>query len=200
MALENITPATREEEFLDRIARAAAAPNLPDVDASDNGDVLTVVSGEWAAAAPSSELPEVTSSNNGQVLTVVSGEWAAAEPAGGNSPLMIYVTSFNRVENDPDASANKYYYYNTNITANDIILAYSYNTFKPVYVCIPNTIGNSATAPDYYSYELSCTMVQWPIFEYSYTLSANRTVIIHVEAVDNNYAVLIRLYDQYNPQ
>lgn len=79
--LSNITPVTREEEFLDRIARAAASPNLPEVDTSDNGDVLTVVSGEWAAAAPAGGLPEVTSSNNGQVLTVVSGEWAAAAPA-----------------------------------------------------------------------------------------------------------------------
>lgn len=83
--LSTITPVTREEEFLDRIARAAASPNLPEVDASDNGDVLTVVSGEWAAAAPVAELPEVTSSNNGQVLTVVSGEWAAASPSGGES-------------------------------------------------------------------------------------------------------------------
>ena len=50
--LSTITPETRKEEFLDRIARAAASPNLPEVDTSDNGDVLTVVSGEWAAAAP----------------------------------------------------------------------------------------------------------------------------------------------------
>lgn len=84
--LSTITPETRKEEFLDRIARAAAEPNLPEVDTSDNGDVLTVVSGEWAAAAPPSELPEVTSSNNGQVLTVVSGEWATAAPQGGSIP------------------------------------------------------------------------------------------------------------------
>lgn len=91
MALEDITPATRLEEFIDRVARAAASPNLPEVDASDNGDVLTVVSGEWAAAAPPSGLPEVTSSNNGQVLMVVSGEWAAAEQAGG-SPLIVHLS------------------------------------------------------------------------------------------------------------
>ena len=96
--LSTITPVTREEEFLDRIARAAASPNLPEVDASDNGDVLTVVSGEWAAAAPASCLPEVTSSNNGQVLTVVSGEWAPASPAGGGG-LKVTLTVTDTAEN-----------------------------------------------------------------------------------------------------
>ena len=96
--LSTITPVTREEEFLDRIARAAASPNLPEVDASDNGDVLTVVSGEWAAAAPASGLPEVTASNNGQVLTVVSGEWAAAAPTG--SPFVLDVHIGEKVISD----------------------------------------------------------------------------------------------------
>ena len=100
--LSTITPVTREEEFLDRIARAAASPNLPEVDTSDNGDVLTVVSGEWATAAPASCLPEVTSSNNGQVLTVVSGEWAAAAPAAGGAMVVkctgVATYSFDDVE------------------------------------------------------------------------------------------------------
>lgn len=51
---------------------------LPEVDSSDNGDVLTVVEGEWTNAAPASQLPAVSSSNNGNVLTVVEGAWAAA--------------------------------------------------------------------------------------------------------------------------
>lgn len=95
--LSTITPVTREEEFLDRIARAAASPNLPEVDASDNGDVLTVVSGEWAAAAPASELPAVSGTDEGKVLTVVdnsgSYEWAAAEPGGGAGALIVEVSS-----------------------------------------------------------------------------------------------------------
>lgn len=60
---------------------------LPEVTSSNNGDVLTVVSGEWAAAAPVSDLPEVTSSNNGQVLKVVDGEWAVGE-VGGNVVIL----------------------------------------------------------------------------------------------------------------
>lgn len=51
---------------------------LPEVDSSDNGDVLTVVEGEWANAAPASQLPAVSGSDNGNVLTVVEGAWAKA--------------------------------------------------------------------------------------------------------------------------
>lgn len=113
--LSTITPVTREEEFLDRIARAAASPNLPEVDASDNGDVLTVVSGEWAAAAPAGGLPEVTSSNNGQVLTVVSGEWATAAPASCSCTFNVEVSE------DPDNPGK----YILNKTYNEIIGAYT---------------------------------------------------------------------------
>lgn len=116
--LSTITPVTREEEFLDRIARAAASPNLPEVDASDNGDVLTVVSGEWAAAAPAGGLPEVTSTDEGKVLTVVDNsgtyEWEAAEPAASGGGLCVIVA---------DSSADSCLYLNKTYT--EIIDAFS---------------------------------------------------------------------------
>ena len=52
---------------------------LPEVSASDNGKVLMVVNGKWAAAAIPSQLPAVTSSDSGKVLTVsAEGAWGAA--------------------------------------------------------------------------------------------------------------------------
>lgn len=82
MALEDISPATREEEFLDRIARAAAGPNLPDVDTRDNGKVLTVVSGEWAAATPTAaNIPAAPSSSGHYTLMCTVDAQGAASYA-----------------------------------------------------------------------------------------------------------------------
>lgn len=58
---------------------ASAAGELPPVTGSDNGNVLTVVSGKWAKAAVPKELPTVAGADNGDVLTVVEGAWAKAE-------------------------------------------------------------------------------------------------------------------------
>lgn len=98
--LSTITPVTREEEFLDRIARAAASPNLPEVDTSDNGDVLTVVSGEWAAAAPASGLPAVSSADEGKVLTVVenSGSYEWGKSLG---PGNLYRLTVTQISSEP---------------------------------------------------------------------------------------------------
>ena len=79
----DVADLTNNAAVLAQIAVQAAvaisgACELPTVEAADNGDVLTVVSGKWAKAAAPTELPAVTSDNNGMVLTVVDGEWAAA--------------------------------------------------------------------------------------------------------------------------
>ena len=42
------------------------------------GNVMTSTGSGWTSAAPAKELPAVTAANNGQVLMVVNGAWAAA--------------------------------------------------------------------------------------------------------------------------
>ena len=65
-------------DMINAIATVAASAGieLPAVTSSDNGDVLTVVSGKWAKADVPTELPAVTADDNGKVLKVVDGAWA----------------------------------------------------------------------------------------------------------------------------
>ena len=55
---------------------AGTTIELPAVSSTDNGDVLTVVSGKWAKADLPKELPE--SATSGQVLTYNGSAWGAA--------------------------------------------------------------------------------------------------------------------------
>ena len=43
------------------------------------GNVMTSTGTGWQSAPPAKDLPTVTAANNGQVLMVVNGAWAAAE-------------------------------------------------------------------------------------------------------------------------
>lgn len=52
---------------------------LPEVSATDNGDILRVVEGVWAKA--DAELPAVTASDNGSVLKVADGAWGIGTDA-----------------------------------------------------------------------------------------------------------------------
>lgn len=70
--------ATALQTIATKLANASAEP-LPTVTAADNGKLMGVSSGEWAAVAAPTELPAVTASDEGKVLTVdSSGKWVAA--------------------------------------------------------------------------------------------------------------------------
>lgn len=49
---------------------------LPSVTSADNGKILGVSNGEWAAINAPVELPTVSSTDNGKVLGVVEGTWS----------------------------------------------------------------------------------------------------------------------------
>lgn len=57
--------------------KVAAAEELPTVDSGDNGKLLGVSGGKWAAVSAPTELPSVNSGDNGKLLGVSSGAWAA---------------------------------------------------------------------------------------------------------------------------
>ena len=84
-----ITCTDGEWDFSNAGQQGGGGSDLPSVDSGDNGKLLTVVSGEWAAA--NSPVPTVSSTDNGKVLTVVEGAWSAASASGGGS-LKITMT------------------------------------------------------------------------------------------------------------
>lgn len=80
--VQNITITPEMISALTEVA-AAAASELPAVKSTDNGKVLTVVSGKWAKADVPTELPSVSGTDNGKLLGVSSGKWTKVNaPAG----------------------------------------------------------------------------------------------------------------------
>ena len=78
----DVAEITTTADMIAAIATVAAGTlELPAVTSSDNGDVLTVVSGKWAKADVPTELPAVTADDNGKVLKVVDGVWAIGTDA-----------------------------------------------------------------------------------------------------------------------
>ena len=68
--VESVTAISEMVDLIEDVAGQGGGSSLPEVTSDDNGDVLTVVEGEWAKAEPATELPTASASNVGQTLTV----------------------------------------------------------------------------------------------------------------------------------
>lgn len=106
MAIPDGKPATdfsaMNREWVRAVAEEAGDAALPSVTTSDNGDVLTVVSGKWAkAAAPASGIPAPASPTDGDVLTYdgTTSAWVAEAPSGGGGVLVCMASL---IPDDPD--------------------------------------------------------------------------------------------------
>ena len=74
---DDVSAINLTSDMIVKIAGIVGGTNLPAVTSEDNGDVLKVVSGEWAKGSVS-ELPTVSATDNGSVLKVVEGQWAVS--------------------------------------------------------------------------------------------------------------------------
>lgn len=71
----------------DALVRSMMAGGIGLVDASGG---KTAISSDFVSGG--SSLPEVSADDNGDVLTVVEGEWAKAAPSGGGSVASVRIT------------------------------------------------------------------------------------------------------------
>lgn len=86
-AVANITTIPDMITAIATFISGGGTSELPAVSATNNGQILTVVNGAWAASNAPAELPTVTGDNDGEVLTVVSGAWAAAALPTNNEEI-----------------------------------------------------------------------------------------------------------------
>lgn len=96
MAIPDGKPATdfsaMNREWVRAVAEEAGESALPSVSGSDNGKVLTVVTGEWAAATPAAPgIPAPASPSDGDVLTYdgTTSAWVAEEYPGYDIVIKI---------------------------------------------------------------------------------------------------------------
>lgn len=84
----NTTVKELKAYYVERGGSAATVANITTIP-----DMIAAIT-KLEETSPSVELPKVTSTDNGDVLTVVSGKWAKAAPSGGggSEPLIINQT------------------------------------------------------------------------------------------------------------
>lgn len=72
--------------YVERGGSAATVANITTIP-----DMIAAIT-QLEHTSPAVELPKVTSTDNGDVLTVVSGKWAKAEPSGGGGSFLVTIT------------------------------------------------------------------------------------------------------------
>ena len=114
--MANFEPVTRIEHLLNEIAEntsgGGGGAGLPAVTADDNGDVLTVVEGEWAKAAPSGGGSDIfvvnfTQDENGVVSADKTVEEITTATAAGKTLVAkVYYYFIDRIVTTVDARAD----------------------------------------------------------------------------------------------